>query len=113
MVGIGQLGNWSWSFLKLAACGLSEMKPAARECRPRRMSGAELHSGGVRVISFGRGESSRKRLLVAAVRSFTHAQLHVTPWTAAQQASLSFTISWNLLKLVFIKLMKSPNHLIL
>ena len=26
-----------------------------------------------------------------------------TPWTAARQASLSFTISWNLLKLIFIE----------
>ena len=34
----------------------------------------------------------------------------VTPWTAAQQASLSFTVSWNLL--VSIELVMLSNHLI-
>ena len=36
-----------------------------------------------------------------------------TPWTAAHQASLSFTISQRLLKLMSIELMMSSNHLIL
>ena len=35
------------------------------------------------------------------------------PWTAAHQASPSFTISWSLLKLRSIKLVMSSNHLIL
>ena len=34
------------------------------------------------------------------------------PWTAACQASLSFTISWSLLKLLSIELMMPSNHLI-
>ena len=37
----------------------------------------------------------------------------MTPWTAARQGSLSFTISWSLLKLMSIELMMPPNHLIL
>ena len=37
----------------------------------------------------------------------------VTPWTAAHQASLSFTISWNLLKLMSIELVMPSNRLIL
>ena len=36
-----------------------------------------------------------------------------TPWTAAYQASLSFTISRRLLKLMSIELMMPSNHLIL
>ena len=40
-------------------------------------------------------------------------QLFVTPWTAAHQASLSFTVSWSLLKLMSIALVMPPNHLIL
>ena len=40
-------------------------------------------------------------------------QLFVTPWTAACQASLSFTISWGLLKLMFIESVMPFNHLIL
>ena len=37
----------------------------------------------------------------------------MTPWTAAYQASLSFTISQSLLKLMPIELMMPSNHLIL
>ena len=35
------------------------------------------------------------------------------PWTTAQQASLSFTISWSLLKLMSIESVMPSNHLIL
>ena len=38
--------------------------------------------------------------------------LFVTPWTAACQASLSFTISQSLLKFMFIKSVMLSNHLI-
>ena len=37
----------------------------------------------------------------------------MTPWTAEQQASLSFTISWSLLKLMSIASVMPSNHLIL
>ena len=37
----------------------------------------------------------------------------VTPWTTAGQASLSFTMSRSLLKLMSIVSMMSPNHLLL
>jgi len=36
----------------------------------------------------------------------------VTLWTAAQQASLSFTISWSLLKLMSIELVMPSNHIL-
>ena len=35
-----------------------------------------------------------------AIQLLSHVQLFVTPWTTACQASLSFTISWRLLKLM-------------
>ena len=47
------------------------------------------------------------------VQSLSYAQLVATPWTAARQASLSFTISWSLLKLRSIELVMPSNHLIL
>ena len=40
-------------------------------------------------------------------------RLFATPWTAARQASLSFTISRNLLKLISIESVMLSNHLIL
>ena len=37
----------------------------------------------------------------------------MTPWTAARKPSLSFTISWSLLRLISIELIIPSNHLIL
>ena len=47
------------------------------------------------------------------VQSLRRAQLSATPWTAAHQASLSFTISQSSLKLMAIESLVSSNHLIL
>ena len=43
----------------------------------------------------------------------SHVQFFVTPWNAAHQPSLSYTISRNLLKLMYIESVMSSNHLIL
>ena len=51
------------------------------------------------------------REVVVVVQSFSRVRLTVTPWTAACQASLSFTISWNLLKLMSIEFVMPSNHL--
>ena len=50
---------------------------------------------------------------VVVVQSLNHAQLFVTPRTAARQASLSFTISLSLLQLMSISSVMPSNHLIL
>ena len=51
---------------------------------------------------------------VALVQSRSCFQLFATPWTAACQASLSFSISWSLLKFTSIESVTMPsNHLIL
>ena len=47
------------------------------------------------------------------VQSPSHVQLFVTPWTAAHQASLSFTIAQSLLKLMSIESVMPSNHLVL
>ena len=48
-----------------------------------------------------------------AVQLLSRVRLFVTPWTAARQASLPFTISWSLLKLTPIELVMPSNLLIL
>ena len=48
-----------------------------------------------------------------AVQLLSHVRLFATPWTAACQTSLSFTIFWSLLKLMSIEWMMSSNHFIL
>ena len=53
------------------------------------------------------------RLLIV-VQLLSHVQLFVIPWTAACQASLSFTISWSLLTLILsIESVMLSTHLIL
>ena len=49
----------------------------------------------------------------AVVQSLSHVGLFVTPWTTARQASLTFTISWSLHKLMFIESVTPSNHFIL
>ena len=51
-------------------------------------------------------------IYVVVFQSLSHVQLFVTPWTAASQTSLSFTISHSLLKLMSIESMMPSNHLI-
>ena len=49
----------------------------------------------------------------AVLSCFSHVRLLVAPWTAACQASLSFTNSWSLLRVMSIELVMLSNHLIL
>ena len=53
------------------------------------------------------------RHMVVAVQSRSHVWLFVTPWTAACQASLSFTISRSLLKFMSIESVMPSNYLFL
>ena len=48
-----------------------------------------------------------------SVKSLSHVQLFATPWTAANQASLSITNSSSLLKLMSVELVMSSNQRIL
>ena len=50
---------------------------------------------------------------VVVVQSLSHFQLFVTPWTAARQASLSFTTPWTLFKLMSIELAMLSNRVLL
>ena len=52
-------------------------------------------------------------IVVIVVQSLSRARLFATPWTAAHQTSLSFTISRSLLKLMSIEVVIPPKHLIL
>ena len=56
--------------------------------------------------------SSHTSVLINSVQSISHVRLFATPWTAAQQASLSITNSQSFLKLMSIKSVMPCNHLI-
>ena len=59
------------------------------------------------------GNFENEAFHVVVVQSFSHVWLFETPWTAARQASLSFTISQSLLKLMPVESVMPSNHLIL
>ena len=50
---------------------------------------------------------------LSSVQLLSRVQLFVTPWTAASQACLSITNSWNFPKLISIESVMPSNHLIL
>ena len=50
--------------------------------------------------------------LAAVFQALSRVQLFATPWTAAHQAPVSFTISWSLFKLMSIESVMLPSHLI-
>ena len=51
--------------------------------------------------------------IVVVFQSLNLVQLFVSPWTAVHQASLSFTIAWSLLKLMYIESLVLCHHLLL
>ena len=57
--------------------------------------------------------ASYRSLPYVSVQSLSHVRLSVTPWTAACQVSLSFTIYRSLLKLTSIQSVMPSNHLTL
>ena len=66
-----------------------------------------------RPSSLGGKETEEVFTTFSSVQLLSHVRLFATPWTAARQDSLSFTISRSLLKLMFIESVMPSNHLIL
>ena len=67
-------------------------------------------------LGFGSGLETEKLwglLHLFFVQSLSHVRLFVTPWTAARQAFLSFTISRSSYKLMSTELLMPSNRLIL
>ena len=52
-------------------------------------------------------------MIFVVFQSLSHVRLFATPWTAVHQASLSFTISQGLLKLMSFESVMPFNHIIL
>ena len=58
-------------------------------------------------------QTIKKKAIGTLVQSLSRVWLFATPWTAANQASLSITNSWSLPKLMSIESVMPSNHLIL
>ena len=68
----------------------------------------------LQIVRSGLGLKIRAAILVHLTQSPHPLQsLFATPWTATRQASLTFAISWSLLKLMPIESMMPSNRLIL
>ena len=73
------------------------------------LSSRDLPDPGIKPTSFTSPVLAGRFFTTSAtwanvVQSLSHVQLFVTPWTAAQETSLSFTISQSLLKLMSVEL---------
>ena len=107
--------------LFLAASGICRYLWVFSSCsRWRLRSGCHAYashsagfSHGVRALGCAGFRSCHLRALAVVVQSLSCVRLFVTPWTAACQASLSFTISQSLLKHTSIESVMPSNHLIL
>ena len=90
----------------MAACSSGLLRGAIEKTR------ILLKWEGVSKWSLAVAVSTLVRTRVASAQLLS-VQLFVTPWTAAHPASLSFTISQSLLKLMSIESVIPSNHLIL
>ena len=77
------------------------------------MNQADVKTLNTLMRSFLKQFSWEEWYYFVVVQLFSHVWLFVTPWTAACQASLSFTISQNSLKLMSVESMMPSSHLIL
>ena len=86
----------------------------AAAIRARKKEGSMLGlCGGEGETSLSTKGQSKQFIYTFVVQSLSRVRLFVTPSTAALQASLYFTISWSLLKLMSIESVMPSNHLIL
>ena len=67
----------------------------------------------MQIVTFLTESLSQTDMGNVVVQSLSRVHSAVTPWTAAYQASLSFTIYWSFLKLMSIESAMPSNHLIL
>ena len=88
--------------------------PLQYSCLENPMDRGALQATVHRVARVGHDLATKPPLYyISSVQSLSHVQLFATSWTTACQASLSFSISWSLLKLMSTGSVMPSNHLIL
>ena len=80
---------------------------------PGRLQSMELQRVGHDLVTKRHNDSFVLVSRGGGVQSLSCVRLFATPWTAACQASLSFTISWSLLRLMSTESVMPSNCLIL
>ena len=100
---IKTLAPWKKSYDKPRQCIKKQRHHFAAQSPYSQSYG--FSSGRVQVWEWAMKKSERWKIV--AVQSLSQVWLFVTPWAAACQASLSFTLSWSLLKLMSIDAIQS------
>ena len=87
--------------------GLNWCEDSSKQCKGRNLFSTDMYlAGHIQLMS-------HKVLAIIVVQSLSCVWFFATPRTAVSQASLSFTVSWSLLKLMSIESVMPSNHLIL
>ena len=118
------LGSWLINYSNINTCSLSSAKKEEnREGKGGHRQ--KLSQDGIEQMVEGRGMEGWGReegdseaeeawaVAVVAVQSLSRVRLFATPWTAAHQASPSFTTSQSLLKLRSTESVMPSSHLVL
>ena len=79
----------------------------------KQVTGSQLFQHYAHTHTHTHTHTHKSEVSVAVVQSLSHIQLFKTLWTAACQASLSFTISQSLLRFMSTELVILTNHLLL
>ena len=96
------LGLVSWSLLIFFTLEMTESYSSLYPDQELKCTKTEGHMPGQ--------DNGTLQWFVAVVQSLSQVHLSETPWTVAHQASLSFTISQNLLKLMSIESVMASTH---
>ena len=99
-------GAW-WAPIYRVSQSLTQLKWLSTHASPNILNNNQIFSFN-KLMAFGASRVGK----IFVFQSLSHVWLFATPWTAAHQAFLSFTISQSLLKLMSFELVMSSNHLI-
>ena len=91
----------------------SENKRPWSNTRTRAESDNQTQTLGLVLRTDADIRTSDRGVSLVAIQSLSLVQCFVTPWTAARQAPLSSTNSWNLLKFMSMESVMLSNHLVL
>ena len=109
---VSYIGRWSLSHC--ATCEALTFRWTSKvTCLLISTKKVQLFLYGSKIVLWGGLNNNLSYSITVVVQSLSHVQFFATPWTAAFQASLSFTISRSSLKLTSIELVMPSNHVIL
>ena len=116
--GVPSMGSHSWTRLKQLSSSSSSKLLQQILTALHELSGSWLEALGSSILSVSEynvciSSTMYLKFLItclafqfSSVQSLSHVQLFATPWTAAHQASLSITNSWNFQPLFFAKFLE-------